>query len=53
MIGFRANYVAGDIVCEEGEILDANWYRRDDMPMIPPTISIAGKIIEAWLAEES
>ena len=51
MVGFRANHVSGDIVCEEGEILDANWYRRDDMPMIPPTISIAGKIIEAWLAE--
>lgn len=51
MVGFRANYVSGDIVCQEDEILDANWYRRDDMPMIPPTISIAGKIIEAWLAE--
>jgi NAD+ diphosphatase len=51
MVGFRANFVAGDIVCEEGEILDANWYRKDDLPLIPPRISIAGKIIEAWLAE--
>ncbi len=51
MVGFRANYVDGDIVCEEGEILDANWYRKDDLPMVPPTISIAGKIIQAWIAE--
>ena len=51
MVGFRANYVGGDIVCEEGEILDANWYRKDDLPMIPPEISIAGKIINAWVAE--
>ena len=41
MIGFRANHVGGDIVCEEGEIADAGWYRKDDLPMIPPTISIA------------
>jgi NAD+ diphosphatase len=51
MVGFRANYVSGDIVCEEGEIADANWYRKDDLPMVPPELSIAGKIISAWLAE--
>ena len=51
MVGFRANYVGGDIVCEEGEILDANWYRKDDLPLVPPEISIAGKIINAWVAE--
>ena len=51
MVGFRANYVSGDIVCEEAEIMDAQWYRKDDLPMIPPEISIAGKIIQAWIAE--
>lgn len=51
MVGFRVNYVGGDIVCEEGEIVDAQWYRKDDLPMIPPEISIAGKIIQAWVAE--
>lgn len=51
MVGFRVNYVGGDIVCEEAEIMDANWYRKDDLPMIPPEISIAGKIIQQWLAE--
>jgi NAD+ diphosphatase len=43
--------VGGDNVCEEGEIMDANWYRKDDLPTIPPGISIAGKIIQQWLAE--
>jgi NAD+ diphosphatase len=51
MVGFRANYVGGDIVCEQSEIMDANWYRKDDLPMTPPEISIAGKIISAWRAE--
>ena len=53
MVGFRAEYVGGEIVCQEDEIVDANWYRRSDLPMIPPEISIAGKIINAWVAEES
>lgn len=51
MVGFRANYTGGDIVCEDGEIADAGWYRKDDLPMIPPELSIAGKIIQGWLAE--
>ncbi len=59
MVGFRCNYVGGDIVCEEGEILDAQWYTKDQVRagpeaggvMVPPTISIAGKIIQSWLAE--
>ena len=51
MCGFRARHVSGDIVLDETEIADANWYRRDDMPPIPPGISIARKLINAWIAE--
>ena len=51
MVGFRAAWVSGDLVLQEDEIADAGWFRRGDLPMIPPTISIAGKIIEAWVAE--
>ena len=51
MIGFRARYVSGDLVLDETEIADANWYRRDALPMIPPGISIARSLIDRWLAE--
>ncbi len=51
MIGFRAVYLSGDLVLQESEIVDANWYRRDDLPPIPPGISIARKLIDQWLAE--
>ena len=51
MCGFRARHQSGDIVLDETEIADANWYRRDDMPPIPPGISIARKLINAWIAE--
>ena len=51
MIGFRAEYAGGDLVLDETEIADANWYRRDDLPTIPPGISVARRLIDEWLHE--
>ncbi len=51
MIGFRAEYESGDLVLDDTEITDANWYRRDALPMIPPGISVARRLIDEWLAE--
>jgi NAD+ diphosphatase len=48
MIGFRARYVSGDFVLQEDEIVEANWYTADDLPMVPPNMSIAGRMIEDW-----
>ena len=49
MIGFEATWAAGDIVIDESEIVDAQWYRADDLPMIPPGMSIARTLIDRWL----
>jgi NAD+ diphosphatase len=49
MIGFHAEYAGGEIVCEPTEIAEANWYRRDELPMVPPSISIARKLIDSWM----
>ena len=51
MIGFRADYLDGDLVLDETEIADANWYHREQLPMIPPGISIARRLIDTWVAE--
>ncbi len=51
MIGFRAAWESGEIVCEPSEIVDAQWYTRDALPPVPPPISIARKLIDAWVAE--
>jgi NAD+ diphosphatase len=53
MIGFRARYVSGELALDPTEILDAGWYRRDALPNIPPGISIARKLIDAWVADEA
>lgn len=51
MVGFHADYEFGEIECDPSEIVDAGWYRRDELPMVPPGISIARKLIDAWVAD--
>jgi len=51
MIGFRAEYAAGEINCDPSEIVDANWYCRDELPTIPPAMSIARRLIDDWVNE--
>ncbi len=50
MIGFRARWADGDIVCDETEIVDAGWYEPTDLPPIPPGLSIARRMIDEWVA---
>lgn len=51
MIGFTARYVAGELVLQEDEIVDAGWFRADALPPSPRGgMSIAGIMIEDWLA---
>ena len=51
MLGFRANWAAGEIRIDPSEIVDAGWFRRDELPPIPPGISIARALIDTWLRE--
>jgi NAD+ diphosphatase len=50
MLGFTARYAGGELHLDEREILDAGWYEPDDLPMIPPAMSIARRLIDDWLA---
>ncbi len=50
MVGFTAQWVSGEIDIDPTEIVDAQWFTRDAMPAIPPSISIARKLIDAWFA---
>lgn len=52
MIGFEATWAGGEILIDETEIVDAQWYRPDDLPMIPPGMSIARTLIDRWLARQ-
>ena len=50
MIGFTAEYAGGDIRLEEAEIADAQWFAADRLPQLPPKISIARRLIDAFVA---
>ena len=51
MVGFRARHASGELVLDETEIAAAAWYRRDDVPPLPHSISISRRLIQAWLDE--
>lgn len=51
MIGFVAEYAGGEITVDGEEIEHAAWFGPDNLPNIPPKLSIARKIID-WYAEE-
>ena len=53
MIGFRAEWDGGEIEVDGKEIVDANWYSPDELPMIPPPLSIARRLIDGWLGQAS
>jgi NAD+ diphosphatase len=52
MIGFTADYMGGDLAPEPGEIEDAGWYTADDLPHLPPKISIARAMIDDFVKQQ-
>ena len=47
MIGFHARYAGGEIRINPVEIADAKFFPKDELPLIPPPISIARALIDA------
>jgi NAD+ diphosphatase len=46
MIAYVADYVSGEIVPQDGEIEDAQWFSLDSLPKLPHRLSIARRLIE-------
>jgi NAD+ diphosphatase len=53
MIGFRARWVSGEINIDPNEIAEAHWYRYDELPRIPPGVSVASRLITQWAQERA
>ncbi|MDH5275323.1 MAG: NAD(+) diphosphatase [Gammaproteobacteria bacterium] len=53
MLGFHAAGLTDDIRFNDGELVEARWFHRDDLRAgaiaLPPRESIACRLIEAWL----
>jgi NAD+ diphosphatase len=49
MIGFTAEHAGGEIRVDGQEILEAGWFTVDALPRLPPRMSIARQLIEAFI----
>lgn len=50
MLGFHAEYAGGGIVVDGEEIVEAGWFRIDDLPLVPPRGSISRMLIDSYTA---
>ena len=50
MIAFTAEYAGGEIRPDETEIAEARWFAFDQVPKLPPSVSIARRLIDATVA---
>jgi NAD+ diphosphatase len=48
MVGFSADYMAGEIVVQDTELVSADWFSADALPPFPPPPSIAHALITAF-----
>ncbi len=47
MVAFVCDYAGGELKLEEAEIAEANWFDANALPTIPPTFSVAGRLIRS------
>jgi NAD+ diphosphatase len=53
MIAFTARYAGGEIRVDGEEIMDARWFTADQLPNIPPKISIARSLIDWFIRKQT
>lgn len=49
MVGYTATYAGGEIAIDPLELEDAAWFSLDQLPLLPPPVSIARKMIEDFI----
>ena len=53
MLAFTAEYASGNIVLEEEEIEDANWFTVETLPNLPSRMSIARRLVDDFVERHS
>ena len=49
MLGFTAEWAAGELCSDDDELEDLQWFTRDALPLLPPPASIARRLLDSWL----
>lgn len=51
MVGFMARYAGGTLRPNEAELEHADWFHVNDLPPLPPRVSMARRLIESYVAQ--
>lgn len=49
MVGFTADWKGGELRPDGEEVVESGWFAADALPSIPGKVSIARRLIDAWL----
>ena len=52
MVGYTAEWAGGELRPDTREIAEADWFAVDALPDVPPPLSIARRLIDAWVASQ-
>ena len=52
MVGFEADYVAGNIHLQKEELSHGAWFSKENLPAVPDKLSIARKMIDHWRTQD-
>ena len=50
MIGFNARWAGGEIQVDPEELAEAGWFTAETLPSLPPPMSIARRLVDAFVA---
>ena len=51
MLGYKCKYQKGEIVLNDKELEDAQWFNIKKLPNIPPDTSISGQLIRSYIED--
>jgi len=52
MIAFTAEFSGGELRPAPGEMEDVGWFKVDELPIVPPRLSIARQLIDSWVRRQ-
>jgi NAD+ diphosphatase len=53
MVGFTARWADGELAFDPSELADGGWFAPDQLPLIPPRLSIARTLIDDFVRRHS
>lgn len=52
MVGFEADYVAGNIHLQKEELSHGAWFSKEKLPAVPDKLSMARRMIDHWRTQD-